>query len=286
LKAEIEVAKGAAHTEMEKCKTITESRFEVLKTENDRLETLIQRWRDMHAKSVEEKLRGDKHCDCLGGELRSMTGITNALRNEVKGAIRKGVRTEKNLRDRLDAAERSSADALEEVSVLTKATTKLEKKTNEFKAARTKMYNAREYSKRKIEVLERKIIMKPSALDSSKQRRTRVVEPAEIQKRTRVASLITFRDPKAKRTDGRARFTAAAHHATSSVNQAAGFISNRYSQMQEAESRHMFVGPEDPNRIDTHRGGLQCLSLRRRGRHSAVIEGNGFGGEQGHVFIG
>lgn len=42
LKAEIEVAKGAAHIEMEKCKTITESRFEVLKTENDRLETLIR----------------------------------------------------------------------------------------------------------------------------------------------------------------------------------------------------------------------------------------------------
>ena len=98
-------------------------------------------------------------------------------------------------------------------------------------------------------MLERKVTLKPTqkgSLGEDKKKRT-PVEPA--------SDLITFRDPKSKRTDGRARFTAAAHHATSSVNQAAGFISNRYSQMQEAEGRHIFVGPEDPKRIDTHRGG-------------------------------
>ena len=43
LKAENEVMKDARRTEMEECKTISECRFEALKTENDRSETLIQR---------------------------------------------------------------------------------------------------------------------------------------------------------------------------------------------------------------------------------------------------
>ena len=68
--------------------------------------------------------------------------------------------------------------------------------------------------------------------------------------------LIQFRE-KSARIDGRAKFTGRAHLATSEINRAAGFPSNRYPEIQKAEGKHLFEGGKSTT-VDTHKGGSVC----------------------------
>ena len=207
-----------------------------------------------------------KHVSFLGGELQSLAEHKRMLSNDLTSMTKRGVREARRFEKDLDAAHtdldeaRTASDHLVKTVTdankkLGKENKKLEQKLSDLRGTRQNLYDQRGHRNNRIKQLEKKLILK-TAQDAGSE----PPQPLSRQKRIRVdlpkdrPQLIPFRDPKSKRVDGRSRFTAEAHHATSTINQAAGFISNRYAEMQEKAGESLFIGG-DKQTIDTHRGG-------------------------------
>ena len=218
LRREVGKLKKSAPKELAEHQAKAEERLKSLQEDNDAVELKIKKWRAAHQAVLEEKVLAQKdfeeamssktkHCVFLGGEMNSLQDLNTSLRRAVKGAMTTGVRTEKNLNDRLSDNKRSLASKTDEVAVLSRANAKLESKLTELRATRVKLWNKGQYAKRRVKLLQSKTTRKEPTSEHEPTSRKRGGSEVHQQR------LINFRDPKSKRKDGRSHLTAEAHHA-------------------------------------------------------------------------